>query len=217
MPLTKELSAARLIRDVGRLLYGERWQSALAAALHIKLRTNTALGGGSAAGARSDYRAIARSGAGADRGTQEFALMDAAMIRPTIILTVALAVLPAFAGEHGPDPTLTPGAVAETRTAVICAPGYARTHRVWHGKTGTLAKYGIPETEAAKYEDDDLVPVCLGGDNASPLNHWPELRSAVPGAADKDALERRICYAPQLAGYQAAFAKDWLALWRQAP
>jgi hypothetical protein len=36
----------------------------------------------------------------------------------------------------------------------------------------------IPEPEAAKYEDDDLVPVCLGGDNASPLNHWPQPNSA---------------------------------------
>jgi hypothetical protein len=32
-------SDAALIRDIGRLLYGERWQSALAAALHINLRT----------------------------------------------------------------------------------------------------------------------------------------------------------------------------------
>jgi hypothetical protein len=32
-------SDAALIRDAGRLLYGERWQSALAAALGINLRT----------------------------------------------------------------------------------------------------------------------------------------------------------------------------------
>ena len=44
---------------------------------------------------------------------------------------------------------------------MICVRGYDRAHRVWHDKASTLAKYSIPELEAAKYEDDDLIPVCL--------------------------------------------------------
>lgn len=79
----------------------------------------------------------------------------------------------------------------------------------------TLAKYGIAE------EDDDLIPVCLGGDNASPLNHWPQANNASPGAADKDRLEARVCFKVcrdrddgELQHYQAAFAQDWVALWR---
>jgi hypothetical protein len=51
----------------------------------------------------------------------------------------------------------------------------------------TLAKYGIPLDRAGLYEDDDLIPVCLGGDNASPLNHWPQPNSTTRGAADKDS------------------------------
>jgi len=55
-------------------------------------------------------------------------------------------------------------------------------NRVWHDKAGRLAKYRIASTEAALYEDD-LIPVCPGGDNASPLNHWPRPLG----------LERRLC------------------------
>jgi hypothetical protein len=36
------------------------------------------------------------------------------------------------------------------------------------------------------------VPICLGGDNASPLNHWPEPQEE---AERKDELERRVCRA----------------------
>lgn len=118
-----------------------------------------------------------------------------------------------------PNPRLTPGAVSESRTAVICEPGYSRAHRVWHDKAGTLAKYGIPYSDGWQYEDDDLVPVCLGGDNSSPLNHWPQPNSANPGAADKDRLEWRICAEvcrarddALLERYQAAFAKEWTVL-----
>jgi hypothetical protein len=142
----------------------------------------------------------------------------------------ALAVAPLLAGSMDnllPDHTLTPGAIAETSTAVICAPGYARAHRVWHDKTATLAKYGIPRDQAAQYEDDDLVAVCLGGANASPLNHWAQQRSAHLGAADKDWLEvhlhAKVCRDRndgELHRYQAAFAQDWITLWhveRQTP
>ena len=96
---------------------------------------------------------------------------------------------------------------------MVCAPGYARAHRVWHDKAGTLAKYHIAPSQAALYEDHDLIPVCLGGDNASPLNHWPQPNSTTPGATDKDMLEERICREvcrarddALLARYQAAFA-----------
>jgi integrase len=79
-----------------------------------------------------------------------------------------LMTVPALAGTSPsmPDSQLTPGAVADTDPAVVCARGYSRSHRVWHDKIGTLLKYGIPPAEADRYEDDDLVPVCLGGDNA---------------------------------------------------
>jgi hypothetical protein len=54
---------------------------------------------------------------------------------------VACIVLAAQA-QQLPDPRLTPGAFADSSTRVVCAPGYARTHWVWHDKAGTLAKCG---------------------------------------------------------------------------
>jgi hypothetical protein len=91
-----------------------------------------------------------------------------------------------------PDPRLTPGAIATTDRAEICARGYARAHRSWAAKWLTLQRYGIPRTQSHSFEDDDLVPICLGGDNASPLNHWPE---PLPQAERKDDLEWQLCRA----------------------
>jgi hypothetical protein len=121
-----------------------------------------------------------------------------------------------------PNSKLTPGAIAETRAAVICVHGYAKAHRVWHEKVATLTKYGIAPDHAFLFEDDDLVPVCLGGNNASPLNHWPQPLGGEWSAERKDGLEKRVCSEicltrddAQLARYQAAFAKNWVALYRQ--
>jgi hypothetical protein len=132
---------------------------------------------------------------------------------PRTLSRLSMPLLMAFGGSSPtmPDPRLTPGAVADTDPAIICAPGYSRSHRVWHDKIGTLAKYGIPQAEADRYEDDDRVPICLGGDNASPLNHWPEPWEE---AERKDALERRICRAVcagrlTLPAAQAIFLGDW--------
>ena len=123
-------------------------------------------------------------------------------------------------GRVLPDPHLTPGAIVETHTGVICTRGYDRAHRVWHDKAGTLAKYGLP-LSAADHYDDDLVPVCLGGNNASPQNHWPQSYSGEWGAETKDALERRMCAEicrirddAELARYQADFAENWIALYQ---
>jgi hypothetical protein len=68
-----------------------------------------------------------------------------------------------------PNKELTP---ALCIAAVLCVRGYAKAHRVWRDKAGTLAKYGIARDRAS---DDDLIPVCLGGNNASPPNHLPQL------------------------------------------
>jgi hypothetical protein len=75
---------------------------------------------------------------------------------------------------------------------------------------------------ASQFEDDDLIPVCLGGNNASPLNHWPQALGGEWSAERKDGLEKRVCSEicltrddAQLARYQAAFAKNWVALYRQ--
>lgn len=121
-------------------------------------------------------------------------------------------ILPAAADPPAmPDPALTPGAVAETDPAVICAPGYDRAHRVWRSQAGTFAKYGVPAAERPDYVDDDRVPVCLGGDNAAPTNHWPQPRAQ---ALVKDRLERRLCRMVcggeiSVPAAQAVFLGDW--------
>lgn len=124
-----------------------------------------------------------------------------------------------------PDPHLTLGAVRSTSITEICSPGYAHAHRVWGAdpldKASTLAKYGLPRRDRRLYEDDDLVPVCLGGDNADPRNHWPQLWAE---ARRKDALEWAACRAVCRTGSQSdlqrlqrAFATDWVSVERLLP
>lgn len=98
----------------------------------------------------------------------------------------------AAAAQSLPDPAKTPGAVRSTDVHEICAPEYARSHRVWHDQRLTFQRYGLPYFWHEQYEDDDLVPVCLGGDNASPLNHWPQ---PIAEAHAKDHLEAEACRA----------------------
>jgi len=120
-----------------------------------------------------------------------------------------------------PDSRLTPGAILETDPTVICTPGYDKSHRVWRNKRLTAAKYGIPWSVARDMEDDDLVPIRLGGDNSDPRNHWLQpcsawreigtqgLRECVTGEAyEKDRLEHLdewyICHILRTQGHDAA-------------
>jgi hypothetical protein len=82
------------------------------------------------------------------------------------------AAQPAQASPSVPNPALTPGALRSTSAAEICTHGYAKAHRVWHNKADTLARYGVAPARSGEFEDDDPVPVCLGGDNGDPRNHW---------------------------------------------
>lgn len=95
---------------------------------------------------------------------------------------LAMNVAPTRGAGLLPDPALTPGAVLDTSVETICRPGYAREHRVWRGKRSTLEKYGVPPNQSALYKDDDLIPLCLGGNNSDPRNHWAQLRGGPFGA-----------------------------------
>jgi hypothetical protein len=121
-----------------------------------------------------------------------------------------------------PDDSLTPGAIASTDPAVVCGYidglSYSRRHRVWHDKADTLAKYGLPPEDRRLVEDDDRVPVCLGGDGADPRNHWPE---PWVQARQKDRLEAEVCRmvcderTMTLRAGQAIFLGDWEAGYSQ--
>ncbi len=119
------------------------------------------------------------------------------MTRTALALVLICAASAAMAQvREVPDPQATPGAVATTDLSDICGRvdglTYTKRHRVWTRQRETMQRYGVPWEQRRQYEDDDEVPVCLGGDNGNPANHW-----AQPG----DQLT------PDGFGYQA---KDWL-------
>lgn len=130
----------------------------------------------------------------------------------------------AHAAEYSkPDPSLTPGAVASTDSVEICAsdgfPGsaYSRAHRTTtkDDRRADFARYGIPWSERRGYEDDHLVPLCLGGADV-PSNRWPE---PIAEARIKDELEGEACRsvcrgAVPLATAQEWFLGDWSAAYR---
>lgn len=95
-----------------------------------------------------------------------------------------------------PDRSCTPGAIATTDRAEICGVvgglTYTKRHRVWEHRDETMIRYGVPPSDRRQYEDDDLVPVDAGGNNADPKNHWAEVNNR---------------NAPDGLGYEA---KDWL-------
>ena len=136
---------------------------------------------------------------------------------PAAILVVAYAALAdsTIDGMALPNPVLTPGAVATDDLGDICGrPGgrtYSRRHRVWHDKLDTLAKYHLPPYVARDYEDDDLIPICMGGDNADPHNHWTQ---HWPEARVKDRMDTEACrlvctHRLSLPDARALFTPDW--------
>lgn len=120
------------------------------------------------------------------------------LTRAALALVLCCATSAAMACTLGPlpDPACTPGAVATTDRSEICGVvgglTYTRRHRVWVHQGDTMEQYGVPASRRRQYEDDDLVPVAAGGDNADPQNHWPQINNAG---------------APDGLGYEA---KDWL-------
>lgn len=101
-----------------------------------------------------------------------------------------------------PDPRLTPGAVQSTDVHDVCPrvnPAFER------GRPGTSVKnrvyrtYGITEHPTGRYEVDHLIPLELGGANASD-NLWPEpndhpARHPLGNSKDEleDVLHRLVC------------------------
>jgi hypothetical protein len=122
------------------------------------------------------------------------------MLRVTVA-AVCMALTPHIAcGEAAiPDDRLTPGVVASTDDAEVCAPGYARSQRLyendreafWRVVEAVLASYHIPFAERHGYEIDHRVPLCLGGSNDA-RNLWPQ---PLLDAREKDEIERAACIA----------------------
>ncbi len=130
-----------------------------------------------------------------------------------------------FRIEHG-EPlnnlVLTPGAIMSVSLSRICTPGYsARVRDVpWSVKLDVYRAYGITRRSAGQYEIDHLIPLELGGSNAT-ANLWPELNDHPRGYLNsKDQLENRlhdlVCRgAIALGAAQHQIATDWVALYHR--
>lgn len=93
-----------------------------------------------------------------------------------------------------PDDSLTPGAIATTSQAEVCAFGgslsYSQAHRQtsYQLKEWIFREYGMEppdRTERGQWEVDHRVPLCLGGADVA-ANLWPQNAATYH---DKDALE----------------------------
>jgi hypothetical protein len=135
------------------------------------------------------------------------------------LLTLSLALVPSIAGADLPNRGLTPGAVADTDSRVVCAPGYASAHRAvpYAERDAIYNEYGIPRgTRQASprrgYRIDHLIPLEIGSANV-PRNLWPQ-RYTDSKVEDRveDALHEAVCYdhALTLQQAQAAIARDWM-------
>ncbi len=111
-----------------------------------------------------------------------------------VALLLALCCLAAVAcGQTVPDPTLTPGLVATTDEAVVCARGTA-SYSYQHRQTGVALKAQVRRNYHATRcgEIDHLLPLSLGGADTVD-NLWCQ-----PGLPEvwnyklKDKLEDRI-------------------------
>lgn len=138
-----------------------------------------------------------------------------------------------------PDPRCTPGAVDRAVTQdslsnTVCRRGgYTAVVRpplslTAPMKRAIMAAYGIPATDATRYELDHLVELSAGG-SSDVRNLWPEPNSDAQRSTrneyvhnDKDELESRmhdaLCRGTMsLTAVQTAMAGDWTSLATQAP
>jgi len=103
-----------------------------------------------------------------------------------------------------PDPYRTPGAInhyvtQENISRTICVSGWTATVRPSTSFTNRLKAKQIRELDlpgiAKDYEEDHLVPLCVGGHPTDDRNLWPEPRTGQWAAKFKDQLEASVCRA----------------------
>ena len=92
-------------------------------------------------------------------------------------------------------------------------------------KKKQLTEWAYTDKQVGHYEEDHLISLELGGDEASPKTLWPEPYTNKWGARVKDTLElelgRRICLPASNSEYlslkqaRAAVTGDWIASYKQ--
>src|ERR1700687_3397736 len=124
------------------------------------------------------------------------------------------------AGVVLPNPVLTPGMASAdvtpgTIASTICVSGYTAGRRHDDGRS---VRSPESDTRLADYEEDDLIPLELGGDGYAAGNLWPEPYAGA-GARVKDTLENRlkvlVCGGErELRAAQQAIATNWFAAYQ---
>jgi hypothetical protein len=130
--------------------------------------------------------------------------------------TTAVAATSALPSRH-----LTPGKVSPAITvAQVCAPGFAaKAVPVPSTRArAVFAAYKIAWSGHSAYQLDHLVPVSLGGSNAT-TNLWPQPHAAA-ASLHKDQLENRlhalVCTGHlKLASAQKAIRSNWVSAYQK--
>jgi hypothetical protein len=137
------------------------------------------------------------------------------------------------AGVVSPDPHRTPGATnaAVTQATIhqtICVTGWTKTVRPPESYTTSLEEQQLAtgyayrgDMNTSDYEEDQLIPLELGGAPTSTLNLWPEPFAGAEGARAKDQIENKlhavVCSGSiSLVTAQHAIAVNWFTAYRVA-
>ena len=139
-------------------------------------------------------------------------------MKKVLLLALALSA-PVMAGSkypHLPSPTLTPGAVASTDTALVCEKDYpARSRNVTNTtKNKVYALHKVDKAQCIKgCKIDHLIPLSIGGSNDM-TNLWPHEYGADWTVFQKTRLEVRlrkeVCTGKMpIAEAQECVRKDW--------
>jgi hypothetical protein len=98
----------------------------------------------------------------------------------------------------------TPGVIGHRVTqaninSTICVPGWTATVRPESSYTSKLKTKQMRALhlrgKASEYEEDHLVPLCIGGHPTDRRNLWPQPRRGQRSAKIKDQLETSVCRA----------------------
>ena len=87
-----------------------------------------------------------------------------------------------------------------------------------NARRADFARYSIAWSDRQRYEDDHLVPLCLGGADVQE-NRWPEPRWGIWNSYEKDRLEGYACRMVCSGQLDLGGAQRWflaLADWRDA-
>lgn len=129
-----------------------------------------------------------------------------------------------------PNPATTPGAInpslSERDFRERChEKGWTREFRPPTSYTNAMKRNamrqaGISYDQRGAYEEDHLVPLCLGGAPYDARNLWLEPRGGFWTAEKKDALERKLCRLAcdgqiPLPEAQGAIAANWIVTYQK--